>query len=167
MPSTLTPVGPLCGLRYTDRSLLELHIREDHAQRGSHAERDHDDSGDAQVSPVLVRDRVAQEDPDSELLPRPDRRDHRIDAAVTPLTLGMGHDDPVPGDPHSAVWPRGAVRRDTFRRPYAAHPGRKTVCAISLSPPVRDLRVASRPRTASAAGDQDPKPGMLGLVTVR
>jgi len=24
---------PLCGLRYADRPLLELHIREDHAQR--------------------------------------------------------------------------------------------------------------------------------------
>ena len=26
---------PLCGLRYADRPLLELHIREDHAQRDS------------------------------------------------------------------------------------------------------------------------------------
>jgi hypothetical protein len=28
-----TPTCPLCGLRYTDRSLLDLHIREDHVQR--------------------------------------------------------------------------------------------------------------------------------------
>ena len=33
MPTTLNPTCPLCGLRYTDRSLLELHIREDHRPR--------------------------------------------------------------------------------------------------------------------------------------
>ena len=30
MPTTLTPTCPLCGLRYADRPLLELHVREDH-----------------------------------------------------------------------------------------------------------------------------------------
>ena len=30
MPTTLNPTCPLCGLRYTDRPLLELHVREDH-----------------------------------------------------------------------------------------------------------------------------------------
>jgi hypothetical protein len=29
MPSTLTPTCPFCGLRYVNRPLLELHIRED------------------------------------------------------------------------------------------------------------------------------------------
>ena len=33
MPSTLTPTCPFCGLRYANRPLLELHIREDHLQR--------------------------------------------------------------------------------------------------------------------------------------
>lgn len=30
MPTTLNPTCPLCGLRYADRPLLELHLREDH-----------------------------------------------------------------------------------------------------------------------------------------
>jgi hypothetical protein len=38
MPTTLTPTCPLCGLRYHDRPLLELHIREDHRPRDRHAE---------------------------------------------------------------------------------------------------------------------------------
>ena len=38
MPTTLNPTCPLCGLRYTDRSLLELHFREDHRPRDRHAE---------------------------------------------------------------------------------------------------------------------------------
>ena len=29
MPSTLTPACLFCGLRYVNRPLLELHIRED------------------------------------------------------------------------------------------------------------------------------------------
>ena len=33
MTSTLTPACPLCGLRYTSKPLLELHIREDHRPR--------------------------------------------------------------------------------------------------------------------------------------
>jgi len=33
MPSTLNPACPLCGLQYSNRPLLELHIREDHPQR--------------------------------------------------------------------------------------------------------------------------------------
>jgi hypothetical protein len=38
MPTTLNPTCPLCGLRYTDRPLLELHFREDHRPRDRHAE---------------------------------------------------------------------------------------------------------------------------------
>jgi hypothetical protein len=30
MTGTLTPTCPLCGLRYENRPLLELHVREDH-----------------------------------------------------------------------------------------------------------------------------------------
>jgi len=30
---TINPTCPLCGLRYADRGLLDLHMREDHAQR--------------------------------------------------------------------------------------------------------------------------------------
>lgn len=44
MPSTLTPTCPLCGLRFANRPLLELHIREDHLERDRRAEPDYDDS---------------------------------------------------------------------------------------------------------------------------
>lgn len=33
MPNTLTAACPLCGLRFAHKSLLDLHIREDHRQR--------------------------------------------------------------------------------------------------------------------------------------
>ena len=47
MPSTLTPTCSRCGLRYANRPLLELHIREDHPSRNRRAEPDHHDSGHA------------------------------------------------------------------------------------------------------------------------
>lgn len=34
MTSTLTPTCSFCGLRFENRPLLELHLREDHPQRG-------------------------------------------------------------------------------------------------------------------------------------
>ena len=40
MSTTLNPTCPLCGLRFTFGPLLELHIREDHRQRGRAAEPD-------------------------------------------------------------------------------------------------------------------------------
>jgi hypothetical protein len=46
MSSTINPTCPLCGLRYTDRSLLDLHIREDHVQRDHGQEPRHDEPGD-------------------------------------------------------------------------------------------------------------------------
>lgn len=33
MPTTLNPVCPLCGLRFANEPLLDLHFREDHRQR--------------------------------------------------------------------------------------------------------------------------------------
>ena len=30
MPASLVVTCPLCGLRFTNRALLELHLREDH-----------------------------------------------------------------------------------------------------------------------------------------
>ena len=53
MPSTLNPACPLCGLRFSNGALLDLHIREDHVNRDRPAEPDHDDSGDTGMS--LVR----------------------------------------------------------------------------------------------------------------
>ena len=46
MTSTLTMTCPLCGLRFPGRSLLDLHMREDHRKRNSPAGPDHGDSGD-------------------------------------------------------------------------------------------------------------------------
>jgi len=52
MPTTLNPTCPLCGLRFTGRPLLELHLREDHRPRDRHAEGEPDpgDPGDAAAS---------------------------------------------------------------------------------------------------------------------
>jgi hypothetical protein len=47
MPTTLNPTCPLCGLRYTGRPLLDLHIREDHRRRDDHPEPDPGDPGDS------------------------------------------------------------------------------------------------------------------------
>ena len=38
MTSTLTPTCSFCGLAFTNRPMLELHIREDHLHRGHAAE---------------------------------------------------------------------------------------------------------------------------------
>ena len=50
MPSTLTQACPFCGLRYANRPLLELHIREDHLQRNHRGGSGHDDPGDTRTS---------------------------------------------------------------------------------------------------------------------
>ena len=44
MPSTLIPACTLCGLRFSSRALLDLHIREDHLERDRPADRGHGDS---------------------------------------------------------------------------------------------------------------------------
>jgi len=38
MTSTLTPTCPVCGLRFENRPLLELHVREDHVERTNPAD---------------------------------------------------------------------------------------------------------------------------------
>jgi len=52
MPSTLIQACPLCGLRFPNGALFDLHIREDHLKRNRPAETDHDDSGDTGTSQV-------------------------------------------------------------------------------------------------------------------
>jgi hypothetical protein len=47
MPAALVRTCPLCGLRFSNSPLLELHIREDHRQRDRRLARDDGDSGDA------------------------------------------------------------------------------------------------------------------------
>lgn len=46
MPAALIRTCPLCGLRFSNSPLLELHIREDH-RRQRHPARDGGDSADA------------------------------------------------------------------------------------------------------------------------
>jgi hypothetical protein len=50
MTSTLTPTCSFCGLRFENRPLLELHIREDHLQRGKPAEPGQGNPPDARAS---------------------------------------------------------------------------------------------------------------------
>lgn len=47
MTSTLIPTCSLCGLRFANGALLDLHIREDHVERRRPG---HGDSGDAETS---------------------------------------------------------------------------------------------------------------------
>lgn len=47
MSSTLIATCSLCGLRYSNRALLELHIREDHVQHNYRLAADRDGSGDS------------------------------------------------------------------------------------------------------------------------
>lgn len=35
MPNTLNPACPLCGLRFENQPIMELHMREDHRRRAS------------------------------------------------------------------------------------------------------------------------------------
>ncbi len=51
MPSTLNPACPLCGLRFSNGALLDLHIREDHVNRDRPAE---PAAEDAQPVPVAT-----------------------------------------------------------------------------------------------------------------
>ena len=45
MLSTLNPACPLCGLRFENKPLLDLHIREDHRQRVSRERNGDSDPG--------------------------------------------------------------------------------------------------------------------------
>ena len=50
MPATLVRTCPLCGLRFSNRPLLELHIREDHRRQERRPAPDDDDSADTSDS---------------------------------------------------------------------------------------------------------------------
>ena len=50
MPTTLNPACPLCGLRFGNRPLLDLHIREDHRQRVPGAQNGHRDPGSSRAA---------------------------------------------------------------------------------------------------------------------
>lgn len=54
MSSTLMPTCPLCGLRYSNQALLELHIREDHPRHRPAAEEPQHDAGSRTTKEVTT-----------------------------------------------------------------------------------------------------------------
>ena len=46
MPASLVRTCPLCGLRFSNTPLFELHIREDHPRRERRPARDNDNPAD-------------------------------------------------------------------------------------------------------------------------
>ena len=50
MPTTLNPACPLCGLRFGNRPLLDLHIREDDRQRVPGAQNGYRDPGSSRAA---------------------------------------------------------------------------------------------------------------------
>ena len=67
MSSTLNPACPLCGLRFANKPLLDLHVREDHRPRARHAQSSRRDPGGTRAAP-----------------PRADRPSRRKDPAPGP-----------------------------------------------------------------------------------
>jgi hypothetical protein len=51
MPTTLSPACPLCGLRFGNKPVLDLHIREDHRQRVPRAQDGNRDPGSIRTAP--------------------------------------------------------------------------------------------------------------------
>jgi len=58
MPNMLNPACPLCGLRFENQPIMELHMREDHRRR---APRESNDGGDPGItrSPATRADNLA------------------------------------------------------------------------------------------------------------
>ena len=103
MSSTLTPTCSFCGLRFANRPLLGLHVREDHLEHGSSAESGHGMPADAPAP---------RPDPRSPANGHPGRATDSSTKARTTMT--------VPRPPHTG-WARTGLRRVTgaFRRANA------------------------------------------------
>ena len=58
MPNMLNPACPLCGLRFENQPIMDLHMREDHRRRAS---RESNDDGDPGItrSPTTGADNLA------------------------------------------------------------------------------------------------------------
>lgn len=105
MTSTLTPTCSFCGLRFENRPLLELHVREDHPQRGPTAE-------SRQSNPAA---------PASQPAPRSPASGHGQLASAPSASAGTaGTDSPRPRRPRTA-WVTTGMRRviGAFRRANA------------------------------------------------
>ena len=97
MLSTLNPACPLCGLRFGNKPLLDLHIREDHRQR-VFRERDGDSDPGGTRAPASEADRPPDPaDPaatpswtSKKAAARPARRGGGADRAKTALRRALG-----------------------------------------------------------------------------
>lgn len=103
MSSTLTPTCAFCRLRFANRPLLELHVREDHPEHGSSAGSGHGMPADAAAS---------RPHPRSPASGHPER--------ATDSSTKAGAAMKVPRPPHTG-WARTGLRRVTgaFRRTNA------------------------------------------------
>ena len=95
MTTTLTPTCSFCGLAFANRPMLELHIREDHVQRGHAAERGQDDPSGARAG------RLHAGGPDRE----------RGEPATPPSTNEVTTVFGTPPRHRLAVWAVTALRR--------------------------------------------------------
>ena len=102
MLSTLNPACPLCGLRFENKPLLDLHIREDHRQR---VFRERNEDSDPGSTPAPASGAVSQPDP-ADPAATPARRG-RADRAKTALwrALRALHKSSVSyGAPQVRLW---------------------------------------------------------------
>jgi hypothetical protein len=97
MPATLIQTCSVCGLRYSNRALLELHIRKDHLKQDHRAAPDRGDSGDSET-PQRRAVGSSRTNALASKLPRPEE-------AVTPRTATRRPRRPGLG------WAMSAVRR--------------------------------------------------------
>lgn len=106
MSATLIQTCPLCGLRYSNRALLELHIREDHPKQNHRAAPDGSDSGDSET-PEYNAGGSSRTNASASRLSRPEEE------SVTPRTATRRTHRPGLG------WVMTAVRRAVRALRYA------------------------------------------------
>ena len=144
MTSTLTPTCSFCGLRFENRPLLELHVREDHPQRGSPADSRQSNPAGAPVSQPAPRS-PASEHGQLARTPR-----------ASPGTDGTG--SPLPRRPHTGRVMAGMHRMiGAFRRANA-----KLLLASEVM-----LHPAGPPRPRQQSADPPGEPDARHAATSR
>ena len=96
MPTTKIPACPLCGLRFANKPLLDLHIREDHRQPVPRAQDGHRDPGSTRARASRADAPPHGHDPASapsrttkEATARTTRRRQHAGRAITALRGGL------------------------------------------------------------------------------
>ncbi len=143
MTSTLTPTCSFCGLRFENRPLLELHVREDHPQRGSPAE-------SRQSNPAGA--------PASQQAPRSPASGHSQPARTPRASAGtVGTGSPRPRRPHTGRVMTGMHRMiGAFRRANAELRLASEVMLHPAGPP------RPRPQSADPPGKPDARHAAIG-----